>query len=212
MIKNTLLFVLLIIVVSAGNVCAQGYIGGNISLNGGRNQDAGDQGSLQNSNMLRVAPDIGRMLSEKWVVGVRPTIGHSLNSDNSRKYRTLTLGVNPYARYRMLSFGSFGIWAELSPELGLYNVWHQEQADHWFLDTRSLDYEIRLLPVLTYRLNRHVSLETRLKIVSATLTGRHVIYPVTGKTFNSVSYGLNASMDDLVNTLGDISIGFLYYF
>lgn len=208
--KYRLLFIILTLMINGGHARAQGYIGGYLSLNGGRNQDAG-AGSMQKSNMLRGAPDIGRVLNEKWVVGVRPTVGLSLSSNNSRKQRILTLGVNPYARYRMLGLRRFGIWAEFSPELGLYNDWHQERADHWLSDTRSLNYDIRLLPVLTYRLNRHVSLETRLKIFSASLAGRHFIYPATGNAFNSVSYRLNASMEDLVNTVEDITIGFLYY-
>lgn len=216
MIKNKILYVVLALAIPVGTVSAQSYVGGSFGLNGGVNQNTGT-GSLLNSFTLTAAPDIGWIPGERWAVGIRPTVGLGLSSGNSRKQRALTLGVNPYTRYKMLTFNNFGLWTELSPELGLYNIWHQDEGVErpsgvWSSDTRSLNYSLRLLPVLTYQLNRHILLETRLNLFSVALVGRHTITSATEDTFDTFSYGVNASMDDLVDTWENLSIGFLYIF
>ena len=69
-----------------------------------------------------------------------------------------------------------------------------------------------LLPVLTYQLNRHISLETRLNLFSLYLKGMDSENSTSGIRQHSFSGGLYATTKDSVGTLGEITIGFLYKF
>ena len=77
--------------------------------------------------------------------------------------------------------------------------------------TRSTTWGVAALPVLTYQLNRHIALETRLNLFSFSMMSNHTFH--NDKDFeHSFTCGLSASTKDVMNTLGDISIGFLYKF
>ena len=70
---------------------------------------------------------------------------------------------------------------------------------------------MEFVPVLTYQLNRRISLESRLNLVSLALMGSRSVYS-DGQVNYSFSGGLSATTQDLLGTLSDITIGFLYKF
>ena len=65
--------------------------------------------------------------------------------------------------------------------------------------------------MLTYQLNRRISLENRLNLFSLALMGSNTVYS-DGQVNYSFSGGLSATTGDILDTLGDITIGFLYKF
>ena len=200
----------------ASNATAQNYIGGSFGISTvSQVSSSSNRGILYGFN---VAPDFGRELGERWVVGIRPTFGFSRRAITNQANHAFSFGVNPYARYKFLTVNRFGLWAEAGSDLSykLSRSKYEGGADSYWTGSRSLNYGIQLLPVLTYQLGRHVSLETRLNIFSVALNGSHFTNishtTNTASTSDSFSCGLSATSKDILGSLGDITLGFLYHF
>lgn len=200
----------------ASNATAQKYIGGSFSISN-TNTPRSSSGDRQNHFRFNVAPDFGRELGEKWAVGIRPTLGFTRIFTNPVG-QAFSLELNPYARYKFLSVNRFGLWAEAGSDLSykLSRTKFEGGADSYSNESRTLNYGIQLLPVLTYQLGRHVSLETRLNIFSVALNGSHFTNisstTNTASTSDSFTCGLSATSEDILGSLGDITLGFLYHF
>ena len=209
MIRKLICIILPLLFLSGNMIFAQRYyIGGSFSLSGSVNQTSSTD-KLTDLVTLSVSPDFGWHLGECWAVGIRPSFGFSQASYSQSRVRVTSLGINPYARYRILDFRHFGLWAEADSELS--RNWNQNSIERgrWNTESRSYSYSIRLLPVLAYQLNRHVSLESRLKLFSIAWAGEHI---QSHNASNSFSYGFQATTDDIFGTLEKLSIGFLYHF
>ena len=193
----------------SGNASAQDYIGGSVSFAGSTNQ-VSSSGTAR-THSISIAPDLGWYFGDNWAFGLRPRVGfNDSGSNNDNRTRGLSLGFNPYARYKMFDFDRFGLWAEASPEIGFQKNWYQLDGG-WASDSRIVRFDIRLVPVLTYDLNDHISLESRLNLFSLAMVGSHTTRK-DGAVYDTFSYGLSASTKDVTGTLEDISIGFLYKF
>ena len=193
----------------SGNASAQDYIGGSVSFAGSTNQ-ASSSGPAR-THSISIAPDLGWYFGDNWAFGLRPKVGfNDSGSNNDNRTRGLSLGFNPYARYKMFVFDRFGLWAEASPEVGFQKNWYRLDGA-WASDSRIVRFDIRLVPVLTYDLNDHISLESRLNLFSLAMVGSHTTRK-DGSAYDTLSYGLSASTKDVTGTLEDISIGFLYKF
>ena len=192
------------------NASAQSYIGGSFNVGGSHKSVASK--TLQ-GNAVQVAPDLGWFIGDRWAVGIRPRMGFSWSSlkDDSQRSRNFSLGINPYARYQLLAHNRFGLWAEADPAITFLQSRSQTRDGVWSSNSHSTAYGVDLLPVLTYQLNRHISLETRLNLFSLAMVGSHTTRN-DGVSYDTFSYGLSASTKDVTGTLGDISIGFLYKF
>ena len=191
------------------NASAQSYIGGSFNFNGSNKSVAST--TLQGTS-VRAAPDFGWFIGDRWAVGIRPWIGFSQSSlkDDSQRSRNFSLGINPYARYRLLAHHRFGLWAEADPELAFSQSRSEARGQEGTSIIRSTTYSLDVVPVLTYQLNSHISLESRLNLFSLGLEG----YRSVGGNNDqySFSWGLRATTKDIVDSLGDITIGFLYKF
>lgn len=189
------------------NASAQSYIGGSFNVGGSHKSVASK--TLQ-GNAVQVAPDLGWFIGDRWAVGIRPRMGFSWSSlkDDSQRSRNFSLGINPYARYRLLAHHRFGLWAEADPELAFSQSRSEDRERTWIL--RSTTYSLDVVPVLTYQLNSHISLESRLNLFSFGVEGYHSVGGNNDQ--HSFSWGLRATTQDVLDSLGDISIGFLYKF
>ena len=189
------------------NASAQDYVGGSFSISNTANQisTASDH---TNSFSFNVAPDFGWEFGEQWAVGVRPTLGFSQASSGNHKDQVFSLGVNPYARYKFLTANRFGLWAEAGSNLS-YNF-TQIKSDGYARKNHILNYGVQLLPVVTYQLGNHVSLETRLNIFSVVMNGSHA--SSDEQTLDTFTCGLSATSKNIIGSLGDITVGFLYHF
>ena len=208
--KGVLIGLAASLLLCSGNASAQDYIGGSIGIAGAGNQTSSSVSAWTHS--ISVAPDFGWYFGDKWAFGLRPWVAYSFTSGNgSTPTEALSLEFNPYARYLMFDFNRFGLWAEASPEIGFQKNWRQADVGGWKSDSYLVRYEIRLLPVLTYQLTDHISLESRLNLFSLAMVGSHTTRN-DGVSYDTFSYGLSASTKDVTGTLADISIGFLYKF
>lgn len=197
----------------SGNAFAQHYVGGSFSFGSHSNSSINSNTTTRNgSTSISVAPDLGWFIGDRWAVGIRPTVGFSgsVNSDDVQS-RSFSLGINPYARYELLAHNRFGLWAEADPAITFTQTKGQTREGTFTSSNRSTTYGVEVLPVLTYQLNRHISLESRLNLFSLYLRGVDNENS-NGNQQHSFSGGLRATTKDIMDTLGDISIGFLYKF
>ena len=207
--KGILLGIIVLLFCCSGEASAQKYVGGALGLNG-----TIYKGNGSSTTTFSLSPDFGWSVSERWAVGIRPSARFGFaSSGNQSKY--YSLGINPYARYRLLAWHDFGLWAEADPELSFRYDWYLTQGNEMIApqtrESRTLNYAVRLLPVLTYQLNSHISLETRLNLFSLAVTGSHAFQSDWGES-DTFSYSLQATTKDVTDTLENISIGFLYHF
>ena len=194
----------------SGNASAQDYIGGSVSILGSASRDASSE--TTQSNSIKVAPDLGWYFGDNWAFGIRPSVGfRTSNFNENSQGRLFSLGFNPYARYLLLDYNRFGLWAEASPEIGIQREWSRTSGGDWESGNRIFHYNIQLVPVLTYQLNDHISLESRLNLFSLAFVGSHTTHD-DGYIHDSFSYGLSATTKDVTGTLENITIGLLYKF
>ena len=186
------------------------YVGGSFSLAASDSYNS-YSGSLQNAFNFSVAPDFGWEFKEKLAAGFRPTLNFlRMTTGGHQEIRTISVGLNPYVRYRVVDYHRFGLWAEADANLSFSQEWNLNDRTT-INKTRMYNQGIQALPVLTYQFNRHISLETRLNICSFGLTSSHAEYNDNSSS-SSVSFGLNATSEDILGDLGDITVGFLYFF
>ena len=191
------------------NASAQDYIGGSISFSN-TTINLSTAGTSTNTFSFSIAPDLGWELGEKWAVGIRPTLGFSRSGDGSLRTQKLSLGVNPYARYKVLAINRFGLLAEGNTALSFIQT-STGNGEEYSRKSKTTNYGIRILPVLTYQIGNHVSLETRLNIFSLSMFGYHND-DYDNPTNDSFACSLGASSEDIFGSLGDITVGFLYHF
>ena len=86
------------------NASAQSYIGGSFSLGISTVERNQTTTTWSRSTSFRLAPDVGWFIGDRWAVGIRPSVGFSssINSDDVQS-KSFSLGINPYARYRLLA-------------------------------------------------------------------------------------------------------------
>lgn len=185
------------------------YVGGSFGLSASDSHYS-RSGSLQSLFNLSVAPDFGWRFKENLSAGFRPTFGFLRMTTGDQEIRSTSVGINPYVRYRVVGFHRFGLWAEADANMDFKQEWNLNDG-MTISKTRTYSQGIQALPVLTWQLNKHISLETRLNIFSFGLTNSHAEYNDNAE-LNSVSFGLNATSKDIFGDLGDITVGFLYSF
>ena len=205
--SETILGVVVSFLLCSSNASAQSYIGGSFNYSGSSKSFASK--TLQGTS-LQVAPDVGRFIGDRWAVGIRPWIGFSRSSVKGASLSgNFSLGINPYARYRLLAHHSFGLWAEADPELAFSQSRSEDQGRDASIIS-STTYSLDVVPVLTYQLNSHISLESRLNLFSFGLAGSHTFNGNDDQ--NIFSWGMRATTKDVTSALDNISIGFLYKF
>lgn len=210
--KGILLGLIASCLLCSANASAQSYVGGSFSVKGNSARtSARTMAVTTNTSSLNLAPDLGWFLGERLAVGVRPWIGFDSASQDGIDTKTFSFGLNPYARYLVLDHGGFGLWAEADPVLGFSNSRNETREHVWVSTTRTTTYGLEIMPVLTYRLNRHISLESRLNLLSLSLLGNHIVSS-DGVEQNISSGGLAVTSEDIAGALGDITIGFVYNF
>lgn len=186
------------------------YVGGSFNLSASDSHFS-NSGSYQNQFNFRVAPDFGWRLKENLAAGFRPTFGFlRMTTRGDQETRTVSVGLNPYVRYRVVEFNRFGLWAEADANVNFSQQWNLNDGTT-ISKTRTYSQGIDVLPVLTYQLTKHISLETRLNICSFGLASSHTD-SYDNSYLHSVSFGLNATSKDILGDLGDITVGFLYFF
>lgn len=211
---ETILGMVVSLLICSVSASAQSYIGGSFSFGSlsNRTRNADGTTAWNGSTSISVAPDLGWLIGDRWAVGIRPSVGFGGSvGDSDVQSKSFSLGINPYARYQLLAHNRFGLWAEADPSITFTQNRSQTRDGVRTSTSRSTAYGVEVLPVLTYQLNRHISLESRLNLFSLYLRGVDNEHS-TGYHQHSFSGGLVATTKDITDILGDITIGFLYKF
>lgn len=208
--RGILLALVASLLLCSGNASAQDYIGGSFNFQGSSAETVSSNSHRSTATSINVSPDLGWFVGERWAVGIRPRIGFGNNSNGDLQSKTISLGINPYARYQLLALNRFGLWGEADPDLNFTRRNQYSNGSRVSYD-RSVSCGIDILPVLTYQLNRHISLESRLNIFSFGL--REASTNASDDTkYSSFSCGLRAATQNIFGAIGDVTIGFLYKF
>ena len=205
--KGLLLGLVASLLFCTGNASAQDYIGGSFSFQA----SIVDSNGTANSTALSVAPDLGWFFGDKWALGIRPSIGHIKSHSEGAESYAFTVGITPYARYQLLAHNRFGLWAEADPQLSYIENSSQDSRGLLLSKTRSTTWGVTVLPVLTYQLNRRIALETRLNLFSFSMLSNHTTH-TNDAYVTSFTCGLAATTKDVMGSLGDLTIGFIYKF
>ena len=200
-----ILAIALALIVPCHKLEAQSYVGGSFSVSASLNGSSGEgKNYVSSASSLSISPEIGWYLDERTTVGFRPAVGFSSWSNGDR---ALLLGISPYFRYRFLTFNKFGLWAE-----GQVNFKYQRSLNNQTQIGPSFSYGVSARPILTYDLSDHICLYGAVNLFSLSISGSNVFSPETGQWQNSFYFGLSGRTNDVIESLTNISIGFLYRF
>lgn len=210
------IFLTIALVAMTFSAKAQLFVGGEIGLStvGGSTKTTynGETMTAKNggNTTISIAPELGYQFSEKFLVGaslgVNPTITKTYTGENTvTKTTTVGWSINPYARYRLAALGKFGVWAQGGLSIGGIKL------DE---NTSTFAFNIGVLPVLSYSLNEHFTLLTRLNVFSLNFTTATQTTKFDGgnSKVNTNSFNIGASTNDVIGTLGGITFGCVYSF
>ena len=198
-----ILSIVLALIAPGHKLAAQSYAGGSFSVS---TAFTSANGEMSNSNSLTISPEIGWYLDERTALGLRPTVGFSNWSSGDR---ALALGVTPYLRYRFLAFNKFGLWAEGRLNFGYVRTPSNVENEQ---PVPSLTYSVSARPILTYDLSDHICLYGAVNLFSLSIGGSSTYYEERGQWQNYFYFGLSGRTNDVIDSLTNISIGFLYRF
>ena len=151
------------------NLFAQFYIGGALSIASQSNTDR-----VTNTNGSQfafiLAPNAGFKLNDDMSVGGR--LRFSVGSQTNAGVVTpapVSFGIQPYFRYSFLYFGDFAIAGEASTGIAFTNqtttVTNPGAADT-ITKIGQTTFSIGVTPVLLYQLNKHITLEANLNVLT----------------------------------------------
>ena len=209
------------------NLSAQIYVGGGLGVdfNGKTTNTTSVAGTAVTTTTpgnfsVSLKPNVGYILSDKLSAGAR--LGIELgpnwkNDDLKTAHSEFAVGINPYARYNVFSFGKFGIAAEG----GLSFVLDKETDVNDLMGKTVKDFNtgttlsVYVKPVLTYALDDHFTLEADLNFCNLAFN------MTNSKQTNSEdsdyakqagsTFALGADSSNVFN-LGVLNVGFTYKF
>lgn len=169
------------------NAGAQSFLGGTVGF-------SANSGSFS----IALSPDLGWFLSEKTVIGVRPSLSFA-RADEDRTQ--VSFGVTPFVQYKLFQYSRFCLWAEGDAFFNWTTNRYLAEEVH-----RSFRYGLQAMPVLTFALSDHLRLQSRLGMFSLYVSGSE---NDGSHTFNS---GFSVSSADVISILNGATIGFVYLF
>ena len=200
------------------NANAQYFVGGNVGIgfNGGKTTIDGTSSDNQSAVSFTIAPNVGYYFADNFLAGARVGVAYDKTtipgaiSDSEKS--SCTWAIQPYARYRFGEWNRFGLWSEV-------NAGIQRQTGKTVTgsindkDNPVFGWAINVLPVLTYSVNEHLTLETSLDFLTFGYEGTYTrdedkTYEITDSSF---SFGANSN-DIFGSAVGQIKVGFTYKF
>lgn len=196
---------------------AQVFVGGSASLgyNGGNTTVSNVKADDESKFGISVAPTVGYYFEDNFLAGARVAVSYDRKTVPGTLYDTKTSstqwGIEPFARYRMGELHNFGLWAECNAFYGRETG--KVKAGNTTTDNDPVGtWGINLLPVLTYTVNSHITLETSLNVLSLGYQGSHSESDDGKSETNTSKFSFSADGNDVFGDLGLVNIGFTYKF
>ena len=210
----------LAIAAMASTAHAQLWFGGSISIsnNGGINKTSEYEHKTAANSSFSLAPMVGFGLNEKLSIGGMLNIETSTSKsfrydaddkETTNKFVTNSVGVTPFVRYTFVEFNKFGLMAEAGLPIA-YSSSKTVDGSETTKGDPTTSVGLYAVPMLTYGLNDHISLECALDFLSLNTT-----YNITTDRDDSSKSTVTRSFDfgvdsRTVATVGRIRIGFIY--
>ena len=218
------LFFIIALAIAATTTYAQMYVAGTLGLgfDGGKQttkvQETTTEVKSPSTASFQLTPAVGYYITDKFLIGGALSIGTTGRTefDNDGGIATKTTSFNwaivPYERYKCVGLDKFGVWMEgainLGGATGKITVGNTTTKQPY-----TTSYGINFYPVLTYDLTDRLTLETGLRIlalgfngsVATAKTTTNNVTTTTTTTQNSFTFA--ATTDNVIGTLGNISIG-----
>lgn len=207
----------------SANLFAQVFIGGSLGINTTSNVDR--VLNANNSNFgFTLAPNVGFKINDDMAVGGRLTF--TTSSTTAGAVVTpgpVTFGIQPYFRYSLLYFGNFAIAGEANFGLsftGQTNTITAPGTPDIINKTSSTRFSLGVTPVLLYELNKHITLEANLNVLtvgftslSTKATTQTAGATTTTRDDSSSNFVTAANANDVFGGgWGLIQVGFTYAF
>ncbi len=198
---------------------AQYFVGGTAGLgfDGGKTTIGSTSADNASTFKLTIAPNVGYCFADNFVAGAR--FGLSYNKattpaliGDDKVESSCNWGIQPYARYRFGEWNRFGIWSEVNAGIAR-ETGKTEVGNTSTKNDPVFGWAINVLPVLTYSINDHLTLETSLNFLTLGYEGSYTTdadksYEVTESSF---SFGADGN-DVFGSAIGQVKVGFTYKF
>ena len=151
------------------SLSAQVFIGGMVGVGSTTNTDR-FANTNSGSFAVTVAPNVGFKLNDDMCVGGR--LGFTTGSTKNGNVVTpdpVTFSIQPYFRYNLLYFGDFAIAGEANTGISISGqtiTTPNPGAPDTVTKNSTTSFQIGVVPVLLYQLNKHVTLEADLNFLS----------------------------------------------
>ncbi len=196
---------------------AQVFVGGaaGLNYNGGNTVTDGNKSDSPSEFGFVIAPNVGYYFSDNFLAGARLGIAYdkavtpAVIADTEKK--EFTWAVEPYARYCFAQWNKFGLWSEVNATIGR-TTGKTEVGDNSTDNDPVLAWGVHVLPVLTYTINDHISLETSLSFLTLGYEGSYTADKDKNHETNAGAFAFGANSTDALGAIGQIKIGFTYKF
>ncbi len=198
---------------------AQLFVGGTAGLgfDGGKTTLNGTSSDNESTLKLTVAPNIGYCFADNFLAGARLGISYNETTTpaligDDTEVSNFSWAIQPYARYRFGEWNRFGLWSEVNAGIGR-ETGKTEVGSNSIENDPVLGWAVKVLPVLTYSVNDHLTLETSLNFLTLGYEGSYTAD--ADKTHeiskSSLIFGANGN-DVFGSAIGQIKVGFTYKF
>ena len=173
------IYVTIIFVLASMGVCkAQFFLGGELGAWGssGKTTDRTKFQSFDTTVVTKnpstfnfvIAPKLGYFINDKLSVGVILSYNlgtTTINAPSKVKTTTHTFGGSPYVRYAFAQAGNFSFIAEGRIDI-MGGTWNVNPSGGIFAKNSLFSAGVRVSPVITYNVGKHLVFESRLNFLS----------------------------------------------
>lgn len=195
------LVTLAVIAMFAFNASAQFYMGGSLNLGSSTMKPEAEDAKKTTTTSLGIAPEFGYSLNEKSDIGIAIGFSNSTNKVGDDKSKSNAFQVAPYYRYTFLNFGNFGVAAQAALSFA-----SGEDETSQVGNGKYTQFGLFAAPVLKYTLSEKFTLLSNLNFASVGFSQTKY-----KEAYKTTDFGIGVDTYN-VQTLGDITIGFVYHF
>lgn len=208
------LFILVAAALLSISANAQWYVGGQVGMNVTGNKTI-EAGASVNPFTFSVtlAPEVGYYFSDKLAVGASLALTPGASGSTTKSPEGVVAKTNgssfswllaPYVRYKFWGIKKFGIWGQANVYVGTSSSKAENYVGKVY---PTVDYGVNILPVLTYALNEHFTLDAYIDCAGIGYNGSCRNNKDTGSKLTTNEFGFTvASQGQLAG------IGFHYNF
>ncbi len=212
-----ILYFFVIILLSAGSLDAQSFIGGSFSFSteGGSTKTGNVETDKQTSTSVSFQPKAGYFFSDNFMAGAGlrlSTSSQKFTGEGDMVQKNSGFGITPFARYYAVEFGDFAIYGQ--GQLGVLFGSSKTESNGTSVDgPKTTNISFSVFPGVAYNISDLVSLEARINGFNIGISHEREKDEFAGtevidKTTN-IGFGVNTNN---IFTTGAITVGAIFKF